>query len=286
MTAAKRHRDPLLPKPILCKPILLASLKCNGIRLKEKQVELFYQQLHRSGYPNLNDFVSELRGAAPTNNVTAINKGDVDNDVCSVSITGSISQNSLPTKNAVSSRPNRLAQLPKAFLDFLSIHSVPDDATNVEDKESFATLTSKVQSHRTSKDGSTTKIAVELQDGHVVESVLMRHAGSRATLCVSSQVGCAMGCTFCATGTMGIRGNLTSGEILEQLVHASRILASTYKNSSMNDAEIDISVEMTKRKKPKRFDLIRNVVFMGMGEVRLVFCLSFFILGYATHSNN
>ncbi|EED91285.1 hypothetical protein THAPSDRAFT_34735, partial [Thalassiosira pseudonana CCMP1335] len=103
----------------------------------------------------------------------------------------------------------------------------------------FATLTSKVQSYRTSKDGSTTKIAVELQDGHVVESVLMRHAGSRATLCVSSQVGCAMGCTFCATGTMGIRGNLTSGEILEQLVHASRILA---------------------------FDLIRNVVFMGMGE--------------------
>jgi adenine C2-methylase RlmN of 23S rRNA A2503 and tRNA A37 len=45
----------------------------------------------------------------------------------------------------------------------------------------------------------------------------------RATLCVSSQVGCIMGCTFCATGTMGIKGDLTTGEILEQLVHAQRV---------------------------------------------------------------
>ena len=44
----------------------------------------------------------------------------------------------------------------------------------------------------------------------------------RGTLCVSSQVGCQMGCTFCATGTMGLRGNLTAGEIIEQLVHALR----------------------------------------------------------------
>lgn len=45
----------------------------------------------------------------------------------------------------------------------------------------------------------------------------------RATLCVSSQVGCIMGCTFCATGTMGIKGDLSAGEILEQLVHAQRV---------------------------------------------------------------
>ena len=45
----------------------------------------------------------------------------------------------------------------------------------------------------------------------------------RATLCVSSQVGCIMGCTFCATGTMGIKGDLTAGEIVEQLVHAQRV---------------------------------------------------------------
>jgi adenine C2-methylase RlmN of 23S rRNA A2503 and tRNA A37 len=53
---------------------------------------------------------------------------------------------------------------------------------------------------------------------------------------VSSQIGCQMGCRFCATGTMGIIGNLSSGEILEQLIHANNITP------------------------------IRNVVFMGMGE--------------------
>ena len=58
-----------------------------------------------------------------------------------------------------------------------------------------------------------------------------------------------MGCTFCATGTMGIRGNLCSGEILEQVVHASRILV---KESNGGN-----------KTKP---DLIRNIVFMGMGE--------------------
>ena len=62
-------------------------------------------------------------------------------------------------------------------------------------------------------------MVVELQDGHRVESVVMRHDKGRVTLCVSSQVGCKMGCTFCATGTLGELGNLTSGEILEQLVH-------------------------------------------------------------------
>jgi adenine C2-methylase RlmN of 23S rRNA A2503 and tRNA A37 len=75
-----------------------------------------------------------------------------------------------------------------------------------------------------------------MQSGQSVEAVIMRHdagagkyaggprhGGPRATLCVSSQVGCQMGCTFCATGTMGLKGNLSAGEILEQLVHASQI---------------------------------------------------------------
>lgn len=50
-----------------------------------------------------------------------------------------------------------------------------------------------------------------------------RPGGPRSTLCVSSQVGCKMGCKFCATGTMGFKNNLSSGEIVEQLLHASRI---------------------------------------------------------------
>lgn len=90
----------------------------------------------------------------------------------------------------------------------------------------FDLMTTSIADCRTSRDGSTTKMVVELQDGHRVESVVMRHdKGGRVTLCVSSQVGCKMGCTFCATGTLGELGNLTAGEILEQLVHAQRLFA-------------------------------------------------------------
>ena len=109
---------------------------------------------------------------------------------------------------------------------------------------------------RTSADGTTTKLAVKLHDGHLVESVLMRYitkGGNRASLCVSSQVGCAMGCTFCATGTMGIKGNLTTGEILEQIIHADRILAQESVSAKENNSDA------------KNLDLVRNVVFMGMG---------------------
>lgn len=60
-----------------------------------------------------------------------------------------------------------------------------------------------------------------------MEAVVIRHhkedseKEDRVTLCVSSQVGCQMGCTFCATGTMGLKGNLRSSEIIEQLVYAN-----------------------------------------------------------------
>ena len=90
----------------------------------------------------------------------------------------------------------------------------------------FALLTSRVVDASTSGDGLTTKLLVELQDGLRVETVIIRHGAvtaacpagdARTTLCVSSQVGCRMACTFCATGTMGEVGNLRCGEILEQV---------------------------------------------------------------------
>ena len=186
----KRHRDPLSPKPILDRAALLKELKSNGIVLKNGQIDLFYQLLHRSDYPPLKEFVAELRGEYGVNN----NNLDHGDDDCSVSVNGSLShfsndkntlsRKSIRTKNAISARPGRMPQLPKPFLNFLSKKNNEESDGNV-----FATLTSKVKMHQTSSDGSTTKIAVELQDGHVVESVLMRHEGSRATLCVSSQVG-------------------------------------------------------------------------------------------------
>jgi 23S rRNA (adenine2503-C2)-methyltransferase len=76
-----------------------------------------------------------------------------------------------------------------------------------------------------SSDGST-KLVLELVDGHRIESVHMPRRGDdpRVTFCVSSQVGCAMGCTFCATGAMGIVRNLTAGEIVGQVLVLMREL--------------------------------------------------------------
>src|SRR6266436_4012551 len=76
------------------------------------------------------------------------------------------------------------------------------------------------------------------QTGSRIETVLMRYR-DRVTVCISSQAGCGMGCVFCATGQAGLNGQLTAGEIVEQVIRARR------------------------RAKPRR---LGNVVFMGMGE--------------------
>lgn len=97
-----------------------------------------------------------------------------------------------------------------------------------------------------SSDGFTTKYLVELADGRHVETVVMRYQG-RATVCVSSQAGCAIGCVFCATGQMGFGRNLTTGEILAQVLFA----AATLQQS---------------RTAEQGANPLRNVVLMGMGE--------------------
>jgi hypothetical protein len=76
----------------------------------------------------------------------------------------------------------------------------------------WSVLTSKVVLISESVDYVTTKLLIETEGGHNIESVILRHS-KRTTLCVSSQVGCKMGCAFCATGTLGQRANLTSNEI-------------------------------------------------------------------------
>ena len=93
-----------------------------------------------------------------------------------------------------------------------------------------------------SGDGFTRKYLLGLADGECIETVLMRYTG-RATACVSSQAGCAMGCVFCATGQMGYRRQLSSSEIVSQAVHVAQALSESAE--------------------PRR---LRNVVFMGMGE--------------------
>ena len=91
---------------------------------------------------------------------------------------------------------------------------------------------------KTAPDG-TVKFLQMLADGNHIESVLMDH-GDHRTLCISTQVGCAMACKFCLTGSMGLKRNLSSGEIVDQVLNGYLLLPTG--------------------------ETIRNVVYMGMGE--------------------
>jgi 23S rRNA (adenine2503-C2)-methyltransferase len=95
-------------------------------------------------------------------------------------------------------------------------------------------------------DGATRKWLWRLFDGALVESVLMRYA-DRVTMCVSSQAGCGMGCPFCATGQAGLTRNLSTAEIVSQVVAGERLLAGSGARGTSTSR-------------------VSNIVFMGMGE--------------------
>jgi len=86
----------------------------------------------------------------------------------------------------------------------------------------FRIMTTTIAAHQKAPDG-TEKLLLELADGQRIECVLLRD-GLRRTVCISSQVGCGMGCVFCASGIDGVIRNLTSGEIVEQLLRLAALL--------------------------------------------------------------
>ncbi|MDO8544983.1 MAG: 23S rRNA (adenine(2503)-C(2))-methyltransferase RlmN [Opitutaceae bacterium] len=104
-----------------------------------------------------------------------------------------------------------------------------------------------------SADGFTRKYLLGLRDGERIETVLMRFTG-RVTACISSQVGCAMGCVFCATGQMGYTRHLTPGEIVAQAVHIARVLRTSGRRAAAANGGAGVA------------ERLRNVVLMGMGE--------------------
>jgi 23S rRNA (adenine2503-C2)-methyltransferase len=134
---------------------------------------------------------------------------------------------------------NEMTSLSKKFRDYLNEHAE-------------ICLPTIVQDHL-SQDG-TRKWLLKLKDGNSIETVFIPEAG-RGTLCISSQVGCALNCTFCATATQGFNRNLSIGDIVGQVWLARHLLAAG-KNQEVRDT--------TKRD-------ITNVVFMGMGEPMLNF---------------
>lgn len=100
----------------------------------------------------------------------------------------------------------------------------------------------------TTDDGKTIKFLWRLFDGSLVESVLMRYP-NRITLCISSQCGCGMNCPFCATGQAGLTRNMSTAEILDQIVQANRVIAEGGLGGQKHPDE-----------------RVGNIVFMGMGE--------------------
>ncbi|MBK8858037.1 MAG: 23S rRNA (adenine(2503)-C(2))-methyltransferase RlmN [Opitutaceae bacterium] len=111
-----------------------------------------------------------------------------------------------------------------------------------------------------SSDGFTRKYLLTLADAARIETVIMRFTG-RVTACISSQVGCAMGCVFCATGQMGYTRHLTPGEIVAQAVHVQRALRQpdhTLCHAIRDKASAAKAMGSGAR--------LRNVVLMGMGE--------------------
>lgn len=123
-------------------------------------------------------------------------------------------------------QPEQFSNLPKSLRDWLSAAFV------------FQNLTPDLV--MLSNDQETRKTLFTLPDNRAIEAVLM-HYDRRKTLCISTQAGCAMGCVFCATGQMGFKRHLTSGEIVEEVLYYARMLR----------------VEG---------EQVTNVVFMGMGE--------------------
>src|SRR5258708_4196469 len=110
----------------------------------------------------------------------------------------------------------------KRVLDF---ESMTDLSAGLRKRlaQSFALIGSRAAQHQKSRDG-TEKLLVELADGEKVECVLMRE-DDRRTICISTQVGCGMGCVFCASGLLGLSRNLSAGEIVEQILRLHRLFA-------------------------------------------------------------
>jgi len=167
-------------------------------------------------------------------------------------------------------------------------------------EEHFYVGSAELIAQKISSDGWTRKVLLKMRDGNTIEAVLMLYY-DRATVCISSQVGCAMGCNFCATGQMGFTRNLTAGEILEQVLWFNRWLREhphiphvpqprpqaqrqqarparrdgrygskqyrpPQKVVKLDDSVWHVQGVQPTESAPQPITAVTNIVFMGMGE--------------------
>ncbi len=147
-------------------------------------------------------------------------------------------------------QPFRADQLSRHYFERLVVD--PDQMTDLPKSSrhdlvsaAFPALLTPIRT-LSADNGATLKQVHRLHDGAMVESVLMRYPG-RVTMCISSQAGCGMNCPFCATGQAGLTRNLSTAEIVEQVVAAARALRHDEDGT-------------------EKILRVSNVVFMGMGE--------------------
>jgi 23S rRNA (adenine2503-C2)-methyltransferase len=190
----------------------------------------------------------------------------------------SLTREELETQFAAWKQPKyRMAQL----LEWLYVHRVTswEAMTNLPKplreklKENFSFQTLELLRKQGARD-TTQKFLWRLHDHSLIESVLIpanpasrdcrSESSDRHTLCVSTQVGCAYGCKFCASGLDGWKRNLTPDEIVEQVLAVERWNASSSSSSSSNPTEEPITRTRTATRTNER--LIDNLVIMGMGE--------------------
>jgi 23S rRNA (adenine2503-C2)-methyltransferase len=151
--------------------------------------------------------------------------------------------------------------------DFASISTLPKELRAQLD-EQYKLRTLKILKTQVSSAGDTIKWSLLTAEGQPIETVLMMHENGRRTLCVSCQSGCPVNCSFCWTGAMGFKQNLSSWEIIEQLLIANEWLRANQSSiinlqSSMNDEKaLKASGFNSAFEAPK----VTKLVYMGMGE--------------------
>jgi 23S rRNA (adenine2503-C2)-methyltransferase len=140
-------------------------------------------------------------------------------------------------------------------------------ALRAEMAAAFAVFSTRVERHLAATDG-THKLVVRLADDRMIECVLIQDEG-RATACVSTQVGCGMGCVFCASGLNGVVRNLTTGEILEQLVRLRNLVGMPSADRGARNSDTEASppdLHSALRTPRSALDRLTHIVVMGMGE--------------------
>lgn len=143
----------------------------------------------------------------------------------------------------------RIKQINKAiFIDgttsFLEISNLPLDLRNLLEKE-IKILPFKIKTVLISNDKRAIKALLSLEDGNLIETVLISPKPDVWSACISSQVGCSLGCLFCATGKEGFKRNLTVEEITGQILFWRQYIKNNFKNENLK---------------------FENIVYMGMGE--------------------